>query len=129
MRRLRVVILGKVVGWKAPLRGAGKHVYTPKDSRAYLEAAAWAIAAEAKGDILETPCRVVVTIYPQNEAIDGTNCLKICEDAARMAGKSAVRQGVLKDDSLKYIHEATYRMGGKDATNPRVEILFETIGE
>ena len=129
--RLTFTIPGKPVGWKAPKRGRGKSMFTPADYRAWRDAADLIIQIAARGATIKTPCRLLVTIYADNLAADGTNIKKGVEDSLVRAGrdKKRGRQGVLFDDSLKYLHESTFRLGGEDKKNPRVIILLETIGE
>ncbi len=123
MRKLKATIFGKPIGWKAPLRGKGRRMFTPPDYRAWRNAAEWAIKGGKPIDAkIETPCKIHIKIFTPTLAADGTNILKACEDAC-------VRSGVLLDDNLKRLPTATRELGGVDKDNPRVELTLESVGE
>jgi Holliday junction resolvase RusA-like endonuclease len=123
MRKISVTIPGKPIGWKAPLRGKDKRMFTPPNYRAWRDAAGWAIKEKRPvGATIETPCKIHIKIFTPTLAADGTNILKACEDAC-------VCSGVLLDDNLKRLPTATRELGGVDKDNPRVELTLESEGE
>jgi Holliday junction resolvase RusA-like endonuclease len=122
MRKISVAIPGKPIGWKAPLRGKGKRMFTPPGYRAWKRAAVLLIRSKMRGRKMETPCKIHIKIFTPTLAADGTNILKACEDAC-------VHSRILLDDNLKRLPTATRELGGVDKDNPRVELTLESEGE
>jgi len=86
---------------------------------AWKEEAAWAIKAEAKGDVMETPCKIGTTVYHVRMSGDHTNFHKAAEDAC-------VYAGIIHDDAPKFVRG---NLGGDffiDKDNPRIEITIES---
>lgn len=119
MRKFKVTILGVPVPFTQRTQNQ-RHKTQQDRYDGWKELAAWAIKAEAKGDVMETPVKIGTTVYHVRLSGDHTNFHKGSEDAC-------VYAGIIPDDSPKYVRG---NLGGGflvDKKNPRVEITIESI--
>jgi len=122
MKRLDVVILGKPVPCARPRRSASGGVYTPAEYKNWKKAAAWAIAAEAKGDKMDLPVRVTMNLYTETWHGDWDNFYKGAMDAI-------VDSKIIPNDGRKCVRPPLPGVDMLDKKNPRLEIRIETMEE
>lgn len=73
-------------------------------------------------DDLIPPYHFTYTIYSgSNRKFDLANVLSIVQ---KFTDDALIELGIITDDSFKVIPEITYRFGGVDKGNPRVELLI-----
>ena len=120
MNRLRVVITGQPLTAQRTRNNGRGGVYTPKEYRNWKKAAAWAIAAEAKGAKMNLPVRVTMSLYTETWRGDWDNFYKAALDAI-------VDAGIIPNDGRKCVRPPLPGVDTVDRANPRMELLIETI--
>lgn len=103
------------------------HHHVSNDVKKSYKAIVWGKLEHGSFKAPKAPVSVAITLYaPDARDRDLANVLpvlqKYCDDAV-------VEYGLIKDDSVKYIKEITYKYGGIDRTNPRAEIVYKGADE
>ncbi len=73
------------------------------------------------------PYRFTYTVFPgSNRKFDLANVLSIVQ---KFTDDALINLKVIPDDSYKVIPEITYRFGGVDKANPRVELVITSLAD
>jgi Holliday junction resolvase RusA-like endonuclease len=77
--------------------------------------------------LIDTAFQLDITLFYKNSNCDASNITALMEKVSLDAFKKA---GVIIDDNVKHHVGTTWRVAGKDATNPRCEIsIIPTQGD
>lgn len=66
--------------------------------------------------------KVTYTYYYKNKATDLGN---VCSLTSKFVNDAFQELGFVVDDNVQYLQEETFRVGGLDTANPRVEVKLE----